>query len=823
MTDRESHAGWLARSLRGMGPWYPTSRKGREKWGSRGCGGYKCTGPSSRNSKAPKPLPEAGFSTIVLRKELIGLRPSTQRLGPPLAGAWLGILISSSCPLLMTLKTLRRETSMHALERSIPFVSSRTLPVLLLLFTGSFSWAQNLSHVVVVSATKHVTTPPLSQIAPIPPREQVRSSGASSEEPGYRHSPQDLTPRPSFEANADATLTTNSGLDILGVGMGFTGYTEQGDIAVANGAAGATQFVQFVNESFAVFDKSSGRVISGPTAGHTLWQSLGAPCSTRSDLDEIAQYDKLANVWVMMMPLYTTPPYFCIAVSTTSDATGSWNLYAFEIPVNAPLCSCSPMPDYPKLGVWPDAYYIAYAESVDSVYRGPAACAVDRSAMLSGADATMQCFTDDGTSNNLWLPSDVDGTTAPASGTPNYFVNFDVNDQSLDLWQFHVDWTTPSNSTFTGPTNIPVTAFLEPCGDTVTVFTPADNCVPQAGTTEMLGVFGDRLMYRLAYRNFGSYEDLVANHSVQVASSSDQTGIRWYELRNPGSGFSVYQQGTYAPDSNYRWMGSIAMDQVGDIAVGYNVSSSSMSPTIRYTGRQSTDTLGTMETEIDILSTAGVATASQTNSVRWGDYSSMAIDPTDDCTFWYTNQYQPTNGKNEWSTRIASFSFPACSGGFALSSSASSLTVNSGNQGTVTLTVTPQGGFNSAVSFSCSGLPAGATCAFSPAQVTPSGTAVTTTLTFSVGTQSASRRVPSPFLPVAVMAAAFCLIGWRRARSPFMPMLAAVIIGLGAMSACGGGSSGGTGGGTTPTTSTVTVAATAGKLQQTTTITLTVN
>jgi hypothetical protein len=578
--------------------------------------------------------------------------------------------------------------------------------------------------------------------------------------------------------------------------------------------------VQFVNESFAIFDKSTGSVISGPADGHTLWQSLGAPCSTTSDLDEIAQYDKLANVWVMMMPLYTDPPYLCIAVSTTSDATGSWNLYAFEIPVNTTLCNCSPMPDYPKLGVWPDAYYIAYAQSENLVYQGPAACAVDRSAMLTGADATMQCFTNNGTSNNLWLPSDVDGTTVPPSGTPNYFVNFDVNDQSLDLWQFQVNWTTPANSTFTGPTNIPVAAFIEPCGDTVTVFTPADNCVPQVGTSQTLGVFGDRLMYRLAYRNFGNYQDLVANHSVQIASGNDQTGIRWYELRDTGSGFSVYQQGTYAPDSNYRWMGSIAMDHVGDIAVGYNVSSSSMSPSIRYTGRQPTDTLGTMETEVDILSAAGVATGSQTNSARWGDYSSMAIDPTDDCTFWYTNQYQPAKGNNQWSTRIASFSFPACAGGFTLSSSASSLTVNSGNPGTVTLTVTPLDGFSSTVSFSCSGLPTGATCAFSPSQVTPSGAATTTKMTVSVGMQSASRRMPNPFLPVTAMAFAFCLIGWRRACSPLLPMLAAVLIGLGAMSACGAG---GTGGGSTPTTSTVTVAATAGNIQQTTTIALTVN
>jgi hypothetical protein len=178
----------------------------------------------------------------------------------------------------------------------------------------------------------------------------------------------------------------------------------------------------------------------------------------------------------------------------------------------------------------------------------------------------------------------------------------------------------------------------------------------------MLGVFGDRLMYRLAYRNFGSYQDLVANHSVQVASGSNQTGIRWYELRNTGSGFTVHQQGTYAPDSNYRWMGSIAMDHAGDIAMGYNVSGATMSPTIRYAGRQATDALGTMESEVDVLSAAGAAHTSQTTSARWGDYSSIAVDPTDDCTFWYTNQYQTTTGSDHWSTQIVSFSFPACTG-----------------------------------------------------------------------------------------------------------------------------------------------------------------
>lgn len=632
--------------------------------------------------------------------------------------------------------------------------------------------------------------------------------------------------RTAVARDASPALSANAGLNILGIGNGFSGYTQQANIPVANGAVGATQFIQFVNESFAVFDKSSGNLISGPTDGNILWQPLGAPCSTVSDLDETAQYDKLANVWVMLMPQYANPPDLCVAVSQTSDATGSWNLYEFEIPKNASLsCDCAPMPDYPKLGVWPDAYYIAYAQAVNLIYQGPAACALDSASMQAGADATMQCFENNGTSNNLWLPSDVDGTTAPPSGSPDYFLNFDSNNQSLDLWQFHVDWTTPANSTFTGPTNIPVTAFLEPCGDAGTVFTPSDNCVPQAGTTEELGAFGDRLMYRLAYRNFGDHESLVANHTVQVNAGNDQTGIRWYELRQTsGSGFGVYQQGTYAPDSNYRWMGSLAMDKAGDIALGYNISSSAMSPSIRYTGHLSTDALGQMESEIDVLSAANVTAGSQTNSVRWGDFSSMAIDPTDDCTFWYTNEYQPAKGNNAWSTRIVSFSFPSCSGGFTLASSPDALTFSSGNSGTTTLTVTPEGGFNSEVSFSCPNLPAGITCSFNPSQVTPAGSAVTSQLTVSANSSAALRHAPVPFLPTLAILAGVCLVGGRNPRkSRLVLLLGLVIVGSGMMSSCGASGSGSSTTQPPPETVTVTVAATGNNLQQTVALTITVN
>ncbi|MFZ0297350.1 MAG: hypothetical protein WAM13_03275 [Candidatus Sulfotelmatobacter sp.] len=475
-------------------------------------------------------------------------------------------------------------------------------------------------------------------------------------------------------------------MNILGMGYGFPGYSLQGVVPDTNGAVGPTQFVQFVNESFAVFNKSNGSVEPYPstgtstvTGGNTLWQNLGAPCSSRTNLDEIVQFDKLASVWVVLMPVFANN-YLCIAVSTTSDFNNtSWNLYDFPVPANR-------MPDYPKLGVWPDAYYLTYNQGNDLVFVGAAACALDRSAMLTGAEApAMQCFKNTSTSYGVLLPGDLDGTTPPPAGSPEYFLNFDGNDESLDLWQFHVNWTTPadswfgSSSTNSSPTNIPVAAFTEACGETIAELNYTTGaCIPQDGTTQMLDSYGDRLMYRLAYRNFGTYQTLVANHTVTIGTSSSQTGIRWYELQNTGTGFGLYQQGTYAPDSSYRWMGSIAMDKAGDIALGYSVSNATMSPSIRYTGRLATDPLGTMESEIDILSAASITTSSRTNTYRWGDYSAMAIDPSDDCTFWYTTQYQ-TSGTPVWSTRIASFNFPSCTQN-------TTLTVNEVGQGTVTST-----------------------------------------------------------------------------------------------------------------------------------------
>lgn len=573
-------------------------------------------------------------------------------------------------------------------KRNIRFLVFAGVVTVMFIAATTLNWAQEQSHTVVVKATAHAIAPPLTQMVPVAPRSRELTSLLGDEDDERRPTHELRSTGPVLDSVLQAStntilsaslpsLSTSSGLNFLGVGVGFPGYSTQAIVPDTNGAAGTTQYVQFVNDSFAVFNKADGSVAYGPANGNTLWQALGGPCAAHPNLDEIAQFDKLANRWIMLMPVGGAPPYLCIAVSTTSDAVnGGWNLYVFQPPTSK-LCGCRLGPDYVKLTVWPDGYYITYNESLGGNYEGAAVCAVNRNAMLNGTPATMQCFSNTGSSYGSLLAADLDGSTPPPAGSPEYLLDFNGNDQSLDLWQLHVDWTTPANSIFTGPTNIPVAAFTESCGETgVQITYTTGGCIPQAGTSQGLDSYGDRLMYRLAYRNLGSHQSLLANHTVQTGTNGTQTGIRWYELQNTGSGFGLYQQGTYAPDSNYRWMSSIAMDKAGDIALGYSISSSAMSPSIRYTGRVPSDSLGQLEGEVDVLSVANIAHGSQTTSFHWADYASLSIDPTDDCTFWYTTEYVPRTG-GHWSTRIASFSFPSCQGSYTL-------TASEVGQGTVT-------------------------------------------------------------------------------------------------------------------------------------------
>lgn len=429
------------------------------------------------------------------------------------------------------------------------------------------------------------------------------------------------------------------GLSFEGIGDGQYGFTVEYAPPDANGAVGATQYVQWVNTYFVVFDKHNGALLAGPTAGNVLWSGFGGGCQSNNDGDPIVLYDKLANRWVMSQFSVDTIPYLqCIAVSTTADATGTWNRYSFQYTY---------FDDYPKMGVWPDAYYETFNMFEGNWFMGSDACAYDRISMLSGVAATQICFQQGSTVGGL-LPADVDGHTPPPAGSPNYMLTYGTN--SLLLYKFHVDFNNPTNSTFTGPTSIPVAAFTPLCNG-------GQECVPQPGTTNKLDSLADRLMYRLAYRNFGTHESLVVNHSVAVNGSS---GVRWYEIQAPNVTPVVAQQGTYAPDSSYRWMGSVAMDKIGDLAIGYSVSSGAVYPAIAFAGRVPSDPAGALEAETTITNGSG----SQTGTLsRWGDYSAMTVDPVDDCTFWYTQEYLVTNGTWNWNTHIANFAFPGCTTG----------------------------------------------------------------------------------------------------------------------------------------------------------------
>jgi hypothetical protein len=455
---------------------------------------------------------------------------------------------------------------------------------------------------------------------------------------------QSFAEHPNF---AQGTFAPTSISAVDGVGNGFSGpqgaFTVQYAPPDTVGAVGATQYVQVVNTGFAVFSKSTKSVIYGPVPTSALWAGFGGGCQTNNDGDATVVYDKAANRWVISQFSVSTTPYLqCVAVSQTSDATGAYNRYAFSYGNTA-------FPDYPKTGVWPDGYYTTFNIFNGNSFGGAKLCAYNRSAMLSGAAATQQCF-QLSTSFGGVLPADLDGSTAPPAGSPNYLVNFGAN--SLNLWKFHVDWTNTANTTLAGPTNIPVAAFTAACN--------GGTCIPQSGTSQKLDSLADRLMFRLAYRNFGTSESLVVNHSVTTGTThkDTHTGVRWYEIRSPGASPTVRQQSSFSPDSSYRWMGSIAMDKLGDMALGYSVSSSTMHPAVRYTGRLAGDALNTMQAEASIIEGSGSQTGSRL--ARWGDYSAMTIDPVDDCTFWYTNEYIPANGAFNWSTRIASFKFAGC-------------------------------------------------------------------------------------------------------------------------------------------------------------------
>ena len=412
------------------------------------------------------------------------------------------------------------------------------------------------------------------------------------------------------------------------------------------GAVGQTQYVQMVNEGYQVFNKATGASILGPTAITAIWSGFGGVCQNNGSGDPVVLYDRMANRWLISQFAGTSiPTDECIAISTTSDATGTYYRYAFHLGSN--------FFDYPHLGVWPDGYYMAMNvfNAAGTAFLGPQAFAFDRAKMLAGLPATFVTpGITGGGSEPTFLPSDLDGSILPAAGTPNPFVSF-PGTGTYKVRLFHADFATPANTTFTLIGSPAAAGFTALCPST-------RNCVPQVGTTSRLDGIGDRLMFRLAYRKFADGHDAaVGNYTV---SAGGVAGVRWFELRNVTTSPTVFQQSTYQPDTTWRWMGSAAMDQSGNLAIGFSASSASINPQIRYAGRLATDPLNTLaQGETTLFS--GTGSQSGTGN-RWGDYSALTVDPVDDCTFWYTQEYYATTGSFNWRTRIGSFKFAQCGG-----------------------------------------------------------------------------------------------------------------------------------------------------------------
>lgn len=437
-----------------------------------------------------------------------------------------------------------------------------------------------------------------------------------------------------------AASASFKGLDLQNWGAGWPPDT--------NGDVGPTYYLQTVNTSIGVFNKSGSRVAA--FTFDTFFDGTGTPCDASNQGDPVVLYDAQSGRWIITdfaWTNFTSGPYYeCIAVSKSGDpVTGGWWMYGFR----ADDASHPYLNDYPKLGVWADGIYMS-ANMFDILnprgsasYKGVRVWALNRDDLTSGAPLNSVIF-DLGSSYFSLIPSNYRGAQPPA-GTPAYFASASSSSTNLMLWKFHVDWANPGASTLTGPLNIPIASFNQPSGQ-----------VPQRGSSETLDTLGDRLMVQLQYRNLNGVESLWATHSV---ASGGVTGIRWYEIRGLSGTPSVYQQSTYQPDSNYRWMGSLVVDGQGNMAVGYSVSSSSIYPQIRYAGRLASDSLNTLG---QAESTLIAGTGSQSGGYnRWGDYSAMTVDPVDDCTFWYTTEYYETTG-NDWQTRIGSFQFPGCGG-----------------------------------------------------------------------------------------------------------------------------------------------------------------
>lgn len=507
-----------------------------------------------------------------------------------------------------------------------------------------------------------VRTRPLREIPPINPLEA----------PGHDH-PEPMQPNPPTKGGgidtarqgkivSSVSAPNPTGLSFDAVGVGLAGFAPASNPPDVEGRVGATQYVQWNNTSFAVFDKKTGALLYGPAAGNTLFQSLGGVCATHNDGDPVVSYDILAGRWILSQFVVGGPAgsfsHQCIAVSATSDATGQYYTYDF-------LTDANNFIDYPKTGVWPDGYYMSahVFNSAGTSYLAGRVYVFEREKMIAGLPARQL-------SSNLssatgtqygFLPADLDSLTPPPVGEASFILGPDPSNLGLtDSTRVAVTWGSTPTITLTSST-IATTPYA-----TAYCVSGGRACVPQKGQTNANGLdnLNSHFMYRLAYRNNGTQdapqESLLANITV-AGTPATHDAVRWYEFRNAGSSTTtptVYQQSTFDPDTTYRWMGSIAMDKDQNMALGYSTSSTAIYPSISITGRLGTDPVNTMGAEAQVFAGSGSQGAGAGN--RWGDYTSMTIDPIDQCTFYYTNEYLKTTGTFNWSTRVATYRFPSC-------------------------------------------------------------------------------------------------------------------------------------------------------------------
>jgi hypothetical protein len=518
------------------------------------------------------------------------------------------------------------------------------------------------AHISVGHSYKNDSTAALRRLPAIPAGSRGDSEVSPNPSPVSRHHD---TADPVVQRRAAKPNMPAPGLSFDGIG--FPGVACNCAPPDPNGEVGATQYVQTVNQGLQVFNKTTGASVLGPIDIATLWSGFGGFCQNNGEGDPVVLYDQIADRWVITQFAGTPiPTDECIAVSQSGDATGAYFRYGYHLGPN--------FYDYPHLGVWPDAYYmsdIVFDPSATS-YLGPQAFAFNRAAMLAGTPGTFISTGLLGSSADPVLPADLDGSIPPPSGAPNPFIELGTS-TTWPLYRFHVDFGNPGASSFTFAGSLSAAGYTQLCP-------LGRSCVPQAGTADGLDGIGDRPMFRSAYRRFqDGHEALVGNFSV---ISGGVAGIRWWEIKNVTSGTPAFvQQSTYQPDSTWRWMGSAAMDAAGDLALGFSASSAAINPQIRYAGRLSSDPPNQLaQGEATLFAGTGSQT---TTGNRWGDYSDISVDPSDQCTFWYTQEYYAATTSFGWHTRIGNFRFPNCA--------MRTLSVSRAGTGTGTVSSNPAG------------------------------------------------------------------------------------------------------------------------------------